>query len=239
MSGKLFDYRIICNDPTLDDPIDPRAIRGFNIPPDLGSFVCLTFDDGPTSLNTPKILDVLKAYNAKATFFVLGEFVEYFPQITLRIAEEGHEIGNHTFSHPELSELTAEQLKKEILDTEAAIELITKNRSRLFRPTYGVFRNCLLDQVENLGYKVVLWSRDMLIKDWEQPGAETLIERVVSNIKSGSNILLHDGGGEREQTIEALQSIIPLLTERGYQFVTVSEMIELSATTAKKESLIS
>lgn len=221
------DYRAICENPNICDTLDQRIVRGTSLPNNLGLYVCLTFDDGPTPDYTPKILDLLKKYDAKATFFVLGEFVNYYPEIATRIIEEGHEIGNHTFSHPEMTQLSIEELQSEILATERTICFHTKAKCSLFRPTYGVFRAESINQVESLGYRVVLWSRDMFVKDWELPGSEVIVERVLENIGNGSIILLHDAGGNREQTVEATRKLIPTLLERGYHFITVSELIEL------------
>ncbi|WP_217562659.1 polysaccharide deacetylase family protein [Paenibacillus sp. GbtcB18] len=225
MSENIIDFRELCNDPTIKSTIDETVISDIFLPPANGLSVSLTFDDGPYESYTPAILDLLKEYGAKATFFVYGEFVSKFPEMAQRIVAEGHEIGNHTFTHPDLTTLTLDELMIEIQKTEHAIKEITQSTSVLFRPPYGCFPEAAVPYVEHLGYRFVLWSRDMYLKDWELPGADVLANRILTNVRSGSIILLHDGGGNREQTVEAVKKILPLLTQQGYQFVTVSKLI--------------
>lgn len=229
MMMRPIDYKVICDNRNINYSLDERIFTEASLDNSQDLYICLTFDDGPTIEYTPLILDLLQEYGAKATFFVLGEFVEYYPDIACRIAEEGHELGNHTFSHPDLTLLSTDELKKEILRTQQIVHAHTNKHCSLFRPTYGVFYNETVNYVEEeLGLGFVLWSRDMLIKDWELPGSDVLSKRIDSNAKSGSVVLLHDGGGNREQTVETLKHTLPNLIKQGYQFITVSEMIELS-----------
>ncbi|WP_051217235.1 polysaccharide deacetylase family protein [Paenibacillus assamensis] len=227
MAADIVDFREFCENPELVDNLDHRIIRDVRLPDESELYVCFTFDDGPTEY-TPLLLDLFKQYDAKATFFVVGEFVDEFPDITRRIVEEGHEIGNHTYFHPNLSTITNDEIDKEILTTEEAIITHAKTRSQLFRAPYGVFRMETLERTEEMGYRLALWSRDMYVRDWEYPGADAIFDRVLENMKNGSIVLLHDGGGEREQTVEAVKRLFPILLNEGYKFVTVSELIEIS-----------
>ncbi|MCR8842793.1 polysaccharide deacetylase family protein [Paenibacillus sp. SC116] len=227
MAENIIDFREFCENPELVDNLDHRIIRDVRLPDQSELYVCFTFDDGPTEY-TSLLLDLFKQYDAKATFFVVGEFVDEFPDITRRIVEEGHQIGNHTYFHPDLSKLTIEESEKEIKITEAAITTHAKTRSQILRPPYGVFRMETVERAEQMGYRFALWSRDMYVRDWEYPGADVIVQRVLDNMKNGSIVLLHDGGGDREQTVEAVKQMFPILLKKGYKFVTISELIELS-----------
>ncbi|MBU5334835.1 polysaccharide deacetylase family protein [Intestinibacter bartlettii] len=186
--------------------------------------IAITFDDGPHPKETNKILDILKKYNAKATFFVVGKHVKWYPDSVIRASKEGHEIANHTFTHPDISTLSEEQLKTEIKNCEDIIIEKTGKKPTLFRPPFGNYNEqCLKELSQDLGYSVVLWS-GVDAKDWRNPPPSQIADKIINNVKQGDIILLHDYG--TENTIIALDTILSTLTQKGYKFVTVSELLD-------------
>ncbi|MDO5009684.1 MAG: polysaccharide deacetylase family protein [Intestinibacter bartlettii] len=186
--------------------------------------IAITFDDGPHPKETGKILDILKKYNAKATFFVVGKHVKWYPDSVIRASKEGHEIANHTFTHPDISTLSEDQLKTEIKNCEDIIIEKTGKKPTLFRPPFGNYNEkCLKELSEDLGYSVVLWS-GVDAKDWRNPPPSQIADKIINNVKQGDIILLHDYG--TENTIIALDTILSTLTQKGYKFVTVSELLD-------------
>lgn len=185
--------------------------------------IAITFDDGPHPKETPKILDILKKYDVKATFFVVGKHIKWYPDSVIRASQEGHEIGNHTFTHPDISTLSEEQIKTEIKNCEDIIIQKTNKKPVLFRPPFGNYnRECLEKLSNDLGYTVVLWS-GVDVRDWQNPSPNKIAYEIINNIKSGDIILLHDYG--TENTVKALEIILPELKQKGYKFVTVSELL--------------
>lgn len=195
--------------------------------------VALTFDDGPSPIWTAKILDELKKSNVKATFFMLGEHVQKYPQIAKRVAEEGHEIGNHTFDHHVLIYYTMDELEKEIRDAEKIIKDVTGQVTKYFRPPKAWLTNQEKQKIKEMGYEVILWSLNS--KDWVTFDDKYMVRYLMRHIKPGDIILFHDSGGtfsteggDRHETVLAVFRLIEKLKERGYRFVTVSELIKLS-----------
>jgi peptidoglycan-N-acetylglucosamine deacetylase len=184
--------------------------------------VALTFDDGPNPPYTNAILDVLERYGVLATMFCVGLHAAVFGQEVSRIAEQGHLLGNHTWSHPFLPDLTAAQLRQQIAATDAACRAADGNVSRFFRPPYGSRTPEVLQWLAGSGAVVTLWDVDP--GDWACPGAQAIAGRVLKQAQPGSIVLLHDGGGDRSQTVEALPLIIEGLLERGYQFTSVEDL---------------
>lgn len=184
--------------------------------------VALTFDDGPLNSTTPEILNILKEKNVKATFFVVGERAKKFPALIEQEVKDGHEIGNHTYSHPWLTTLKGNRITEEIEKTEDALFEIAPKPS-LFRPPGGKYNKRTLDLARSKGYSIILWSIDT--EDWRSPPVGKVVDSVMRNIKPGSIILLHDGKYP-SPTIESLTFIIDNLKSRGYQFVTVSELLQ-------------
>lgn len=183
--------------------------------------IALTFDDGPLSLTTPDILATLRQKNVRATFFVVGERVEKFPTLLQQEVADGHEIGTHTYSHPELYRLPAHRVKEELAAAEATITLYAP-KPTLFRPPMGKYSPAVLTLAREYGYTIILWTIDT--DDW-QPHAPSDIKKVVlKRIKPGSIILLHDGIYP-SGTPQALGEIIDCLREQGYEFVTISELL--------------
>lgn len=185
--------------------------------------IALTFDDGPHPAYTPQILDVLKEFGVCATFFAVGSNIENYPSIVKRIQEEGHEIGNHTFNHCHVAKMSRDELKKDIISCMEIIESTVGESPRFFRPPEGVCNQDVKVICEELGLIIVLWSVDT--KDWAHTPKNQIIDNVRHNTHNGSIILMHDFIGKNSPTPEALRSIIPMLRELGYEFVTVSQLL--------------
>lgn len=225
MYSKVYDYIELCKDERFTGFDDGRIIQNIILPDDGEYHVCLTFDDGPNPEYTPQILDLLKAYDAKATFFIFGRFAEVYPEIVRRIVREHHEIGNHTYSHPTLTSLDLSEVEREIFEGEKAIQSAVEYRCRLFRPPYGIFSDEIVEKVQELNYEFMLWSRDMQVNDWELPGTDRMVDEIISNVKNGSVILMHDAGGNRDQTVETVAKVLPILKSLNYKFTTLSELM--------------
>ena len=188
--------------------------------------VALTFDDGPDEVFTPQILDILKKYNIKATFYVIGEKVQYNKKIIKREYEEGHEIGNHTYTHINVSKNSYNKIKKEIKDTQSAVKSVTGTYPKTFRPPYRAINETLFDIIKSNHMKVVLWS-DLDTKDWSNPGVYNIVKIIEEKAENGTIILLHDYNkirNNKSQTIQALEKIIPKMQSLGYEFVTIPEI---------------
>ncbi len=188
------------------------------------SEVALTFDDGPDPRYTPQILDILEHYRVKATFFCIGHQVARYPHIVKQEFDVGHIIGNHTWTHPDLALLSAIDILSQIDRTSHALEEAIGVRPIFFRPPYGSLSSQVLAQTCHLGMTTIMWND--LAQDWARPGANFIIHRTLNLIRNGSIILMHDGGGDRSQTVNALPIIIESLQNRGFQFVTVKQMLD-------------
>lgn len=186
--------------------------------------IALTFDDGPWP-ETPKVLTVLREFNVKATFFILGQNLLLYPEIIKQVVQEGHAVGNHTWTHS-YPKMEPQKAKAEIENTSAKLQLITGLKTRLFRPPGGILDNGVADYARRKNYAVIMWSIDT--KDYQKPTASVLADRVLNQARPGDIVLMHDGGGNRSVTIEALKIMIPELQKRGYRLVTVSELLSLS-----------
>lgn len=185
--------------------------------------IALTFDDGPHPVHTPEILDILDEFGIRATFFVIGQNIEYWSELVSREAKAGHEIGNHTFTHKNLKTLDLSGIEKEIGDTENSIFSCTGVRTSLLRPPEGKVGEELCRIAKNSGYTVVCWSVDT--RDWAHTSSDEIVENVLSSAEGGDIILFHDFVTGESPTPDALRRIIPALIEEGYEFVTVSELI--------------
>lgn len=188
--------------------------------------VALTFDDGP-SHTTRDILKVLDETNTIATFFVVGENIDLNPDVLYETYQKGHEIGNHTNSHPVSLLMNQQKIAKEILIAEEKIYQVIGIKPKLIRAPYALYPQNLLTNVELFNMLLISWDVDP--EDWKQVNSNIIVNRVLKDVTPGSIILLHDGPPEldRSHTIEALPEIISKLKEDGYQFVTVSELLEL------------
>lgn len=186
--------------------------------------IALTFDDGPHPKETDKVLDVLKKYDVKATFFIAGKHANWYPKPLIRASEEGHEIGNHTFTHPDISNLSSTQIQSEIKQCEDILVKLTGKKPTLFRPPYGSYRKEALAQIaKDSGYKIILWTT-IDARDWQNPPASKIASTITENAKNGDIILLHDYA--TDNTVEALEILIPEMQSKGFEFVTVSELLE-------------
>lgn len=188
-----------------------------------GMFVALTFDDGPGRV-TEHVLDVLQAHRARGTFNVLGERVAGRERLLRRTLEEGHELGNHAFVHDRLAGRPADAYRQ-LTRTGAAIRRAVGVTPRVFRPPYGSASRSVVLAARLAGLVTVRWDVDP--HDYDTPGAETIERRLVRRVKPGSIVLLHDDRAAREQTAVALDGALGRLRERGYRFVTVSELLSL------------
>ena len=185
--------------------------------------IALTFDDGPHSVYTEKILEILKEYDIKATFFIIGKNAKEYPETLRLIKNEGHEIGNHTYDH-EINLKNKKRVKNEISKTAEIIFDICGYETNLFRAPGGVVTSELEDISKDMGYKIILWNVDT--RDWAHSSVKNITENVMKNTKSGSIILFHDYISGKTPTPEALKIIIPRLIDKGYEFCTVSELLE-------------
>ena len=187
--------------------------------------VALTFDDGPHPTLTPAILSILEKYSARATFFVIGKNAAEHPNILRRIINDGHEIGNHTYSHPHISDLSYKELCRELSLGKEKIYEITQCSTNLFRPPEGFCSRDVGSAAEKIGCNIILWTVDT--KDWRSPPTEDIVNEVKRSLRPGAIILFHDYVYKNSHTPEALEILIPYILGKGYSIVTVSELLEL------------
>ena len=237
------------------DGTDPRAGGGAQVPASISGggpvidpprssrlparTIALTFDDGPDPEWTPKILDVLAKHRVPATFFLIGSQVARHPELARRIAAEGHEIGAHTFTHPDLAAVPAWRRGLEDSQAQLAIAYATGRSTSLLRPPYSSTPDALTDAdyatvraVGEQGYTTVLDDVDS--EDWRRPGVDRIVRNATPKGDGGAVVLLHDSGGDRAQTVAALDRLIPLLQARGYRFRTVTGQVNPPASAAER-----
>lgn len=189
-----------------------------------GPFIAMTFDDGPSATLTPKLLDLLAARHIKVTFFVIGENVAEHPEIVARAAREGHEIGNHSWSHPNFAKMSQESVRSQLQRTDDAIKNATGKRPTLMRPPYGSLTDREKHWIhDEFGYQIILWDVDPY--DWKRPGPTVVRNRILKETRPGSIVLSHD---IHPGTIEAMPSTLDALEAKGFKFVTVSELIGMA-----------
>jgi peptidoglycan/xylan/chitin deacetylase (PgdA/CDA1 family) len=193
--------------------------------------IALTFDDGPWPTTTTQILDILKKNNIKATFFWVGRYLQTYPELGKQVAASGHAIGNHTWNHQYIK-YNEEGAAREIDRTSSLIEELTGVKTSMFRPPGGILNNGLAAYAEKKNYAVIMWSADSL--DWRN-ATQSLMDNVMRQANSGGIVLMHDGGGNRSRTVEALPEIIARLRKEGYIFVTVPELLEMQEQSLKKQ----
>ena len=179
--------------------------------------IALTFDDGPHPSGTPVLLDGLAERNVKVTFFVIGENAVKYPKLLTREAEEGHIIGNHTYSHVDLTKMSQETAECELEKTNAAIEAVTGKETEYMRPPYGAWKK---EMEENTGMIAVLWNVDPL--DWNTDNETEIVNKVVTETEENDIILLHDC---YLSSVKAALRIIDIMQAKGYEFVTVDELL--------------
>ncbi|GEM_PF-2523833 len=183
--------------------------------------VALTFDDGPSPY-TPGVLKVLRAFHVPATFFIVGFHVPVFPNYLKAEVRAGEEIGNHTYSHLDLKSLSTPAVVAQLQRDQATIHGVAGVRPHWFRPPYGDVDDRIIGIAASLGLRTVTWSVDP--SDWTLPGKSLIVSRVVDNVQPGSIVILHDGGGDRSETVGALPTIIRDLRSRGYRFGTLDQL---------------
>jgi peptidoglycan/xylan/chitin deacetylase (PgdA/CDA1 family) len=196
--------------------------RGFNQ-------IALTYDDGPNDPHTLRLLEVFARHNVRATFFLIGKYVRQRPGLAREIVAAGHVVGNHTFTHPLLIFKRASEIRRELADCRSALQDAIGDHSRLFRPPFGGRRPAVLRIARDLGLVPVMWN--VTGYDWNAPPAEVIERKVSQRIRGGDVILLHDGGhaamgADRAQTVIATDRLIAKHKSDGYEFVTISQMME-------------
>ena len=201
----------------------PRVAATYNSVPVNRRVLALTFDDGPHPSLTPKLLDILRGQGVRATFFVTGQNVKRYPEIARRIVSEGHEIANHTWSHPNLTQLGSTSLRREMDKTTEAIVQATERKPIIMRPPYGAI-NSRVRQVmlRDYDFDVIMWSVDP--EDWRRPGPSVIRKRLVDGATPGGILLAHD---IQPGTIKAMPQTITDLKAQGYGFVTVSQLVAM------------
>lgn len=181
-----------------------------------GKYVSLTFDDGPDPVSTPKLLAVLKKHQVKATFCLWGDHVKQHPDIVREIAAAGHVLCNHTMHHDNMGTWTADAIKADLIETSAAIrEAVPDAKIDYFRAPYGSWGKSP-EVAAELGMQPLGWQ--LTVSDWEPPGTPELVRRIREGIRPGGVVLLHDGGGDRTQTVEAVDQVVPELKSEGWKF---------------------
>ncbi len=225
-----FSLLVCCRFATAQETEKPRPIA----PPEPklaissvhldGPYIALTFDDGPNEKLTPRLLDLLAQHHIHATFFVLGECAQQNEKILERAAREGHEIGNHSWSHPDLAKMSDESVRSQIKRTEDLVANTIGKRPTLMRPPYGALtahqKHFIRDE---LGYQIILWDVDPL--DWKNPGPSVVTNRILKETRPGSIVLAHD---IHAQTIAAMPATLDQLEAKGFKFVTVSELLQMA-----------
>lgn len=179
--------------------------------------IALTFDDGPSGQYTEKLLDGLKERGIKASFFLIGEYAKENPELVERIYKEGHLIGNHTYHHVDLTHLSREEAKKELIETDRVVSNVTGEHVAYMRPPFGAWQQDLEVELEVMP---VLWTKDPL--DWTTENISEIVNKVVTDIEENDIILMHDCYGS---SVEAALKIIDILHKEGYEFVTVDEIL--------------
>ncbi|MFN6486178.1 MULTISPECIES: polysaccharide deacetylase family protein [unclassified Nostoc] len=190
--------------------------------------IALTFDDGPGPKNTAQILEILKKNDIKATFFMIGQMVKYFPQVAKQVAADGHVIGNHTWHHWYFK-MNGATAASEIDRTADIIYKTTGVKTTLFRPPGGFLNNGLAQYAKNQKYAVMMWSEESGDAERHSPQVPGLVKNVLKYAKPGAIVLMHDGGGNRSKSVKALPGMIAGLKAQGYRFVTIPQLLEIQA----------
>ena len=197
-----------------------------------GPYIALTFDDGPHGTHTPRLLDMLKQRGAKATFFVIGRCVAEYPEITKRIVAEGHELASHSWSHPLLSKMSDDSVREQLQKTHDVIQQTSGVAPKLMRPPYGGFTERQRRWANDIwGYKVILWDVDPL--DWKHRSAGRVQSEILQRTVPGSIVLAHD---IHKSTVDAMPGTLDGLAEKGFKFVTVSELLAMDRPRPKAPS---
>ncbi|GGN39657.1 polysaccharide deacetylase family protein [Streptomyces fuscichromogenes] len=179
-----------------------------------GRHMMLTFDDGPNPNYTPHILDTLAKYDVRAMFFLCGECIVVNRELVARMAEEGHVVGNHTWTHPLLTTLNRREIRDEMTSTSEAIEDTYGERPQWFRAPYGAWNRAAFQLGAEMGMEPMAWTVDST--DWTVPGTRTIVDTIENGAAPGVVVLSHDAGGDRSQSVQALREYLPYLLDNGY-----------------------
>ena len=185
---------------------------------DASRAIALTIDDGPDPVYTPQVLRVLRRYRVTATFSMVGLHVAAYPRLARAVAEDGHRIANHTWTHSNLVRMKPHRVHSELAWTSHAIHAAAGVHPQLFRAPYGAWSAAVIRQCEQMRMVPMDWSVDP--RDWARPGVQRIVRNIMHNTRPGSIILEHDGGGNRSQTVDALRIVLPRLLQEGYHFGT-------------------
>lgn len=185
--------------------------------------IAITFDDGPHPTQTPEILDILAEYGVKATFFIVGKNAALHPDLICRTIDEGHELGNHTYSHIMLPGVRPSMALREITDCETFITETTDYRPKVMRPPGGAINKTVARIISAMDCDIVLWNIDT--RDWSHPAPDKIVTDILNKVRSGDIILFHDYISGGTPTPEALRRVLPELLARGFRLVTVSELL--------------
>jgi peptidoglycan/xylan/chitin deacetylase (PgdA/CDA1 family) len=191
-------------------------------PPPPTKKIALTFDDGPDPVYTQQVLAVLDSFDVTATFFVTGQSIGWYPSVLQAVDSAGHQIENHTFDHPDLTELSDAAIRSQFEQTSNAINALTGQTANYFRPPYGSYDSRVESIAASMGLRNTLWTADT--NDWQQNGVASIVNAALSQATDNGVILMHDGGGDRSQTVDALDDIIIGLRGQGYEMVTVDQL---------------
>lgn len=181
--------------------------------------IAITLDGMWGAEYTEDILQVLHEHDVEITFFFGGNWLEDYPELAKKIAEEGHEIGNHTYSHPHLNSLSKSEIEEELIRNQKLIESLVGRQPKVFRPPFGEYSNKVINVAKELGFQTIQWSIDSL--DWKDPGNEVIVNRVLDKVSPGDIILMHNNAAD---IVEALEVLVPKLKEKGYEIVKISEL---------------
>ncbi len=197
--------------------------------------VAFTFDDGPHPVYTPQLLDIFRHVSGKATFFMIGQQIDAHPATAAAVHAAGHEIGNHTWTHPKLTQLASDAARAELVQTDERIQIITGAPVRTFRPPFLDVNDAILALAAELGYRSI-GAVNLEARDWEQPGIEHIVTKTRESVSSGSILVFHDSFGDRSQSVAAVRILVAELAAHDYQFVTVSELLALAGMGAKSQA---
>lgn len=210
-SANLISYKAASGDLVSGVPTDKKVIA-------------LTFDDGPDPVYTPQILDLLKHNHKQATFFIIGLHAKDNPDVLRMISQQGHEIGNHGYTHRRFSGKPKEFILGDLTKTADLIEKVTGTKPKLIRPPCGKISPELLEIVRENHLKLITWGEDP--EDWKHHDSSYISSHILKNVKPGQIIVLHDGGGNRAATVQALAILLPALDKAGFELVTVGKLLE-------------
>ena len=202
--------------------------------------IALTYDDGPNDPHTLRLLEMLAKHDVRATFFMIGRYVQRRPDLVRDLLKAGHVVGNHTFTHPHLVVSGAVETRNQLEECQRAVEEVTGVAPRLFRPPFGGRRPMTLRIARSLGLEPILWN--VTSWDWETPPAEKIVQTCVRQMRGGDVVLMHDGGhrgfgADRSQTVLATNLLIEKYKTEGHEFVTIPQMMGIGAVSSQPSAL--